>query len=159
MRELNTSPKNISKTCFFLYKGETTTQPMETDHTNNKHHHQQQQHMQQQQQQVPSSTPSINNIPNNTTASHNHNPPVHHPAGIPREREAPNHIQQHQQHQQQQATETNNAGGPAFVPFGKRPLEFVTCYKVRVCYSSKHYKYLNLFKSQFIISNDIFFST
>lgn len=29
---------------------------------------------------------------------------------------------------------TNPASGAAFVPFGKRPLEFVTCFKVMYCH-------------------------
>ena len=102
-----------------------------------------QQQQQHHQQQPPNQTP-INNsnhapmTPASTTTvphpSQNHRPYTSHPAGIPREREPPNHahIQQQQQQQQQQTTDTQNAGagGPAFVPFGKRPLEFVTCYKV-----------------------------
>ena len=53
-------------------------------------------------------------------------PPVHHPSGIPRVHEAPpppNFVTQTEQQQP-------GGGGAAFVPFGKRPLEFVTCYKV-----------------------------
>lgn len=45
------------------------------------------------------------------------------PAGIPREREMP--VQQPQ-------PAPDQGGGAAFVPFGKRPLEFVTCYKVKL---------------------------
>lgn len=51
---------------------------------------------------------------------------VHHPAGIPREREPSNHQVANVSHNDQ-----NTGGGAAFVPFGKRPLEFVTCYKCR----------------------------
>ena len=50
-------------------------------------------------------------------------PPLAHPAGIPRERETtliipPKHTESEQ--------------SAAFVPFGKRPLEFVTCFKVSI---------------------------
>ena len=50
------------------------------------------------------------------------------PAGMPRERvEPPAHFTIAQ-------SDPNAAGGggAAFVPFGKRPLEFVTCYKVKI---------------------------
>ena len=52
-------------------------------------------------------------------------PPPSHPAGIPRERDMPQ-----QQPQTTVIRPVMEASGAAFVPFGKRPLEFVTCFKV-----------------------------
>lgn len=72
---------------------------------------------------VPSSVPdaaAINTVPYQQPVPIN-------PPGIPREKEIPMQVNS----MVKPVAPHNNTTGAAFVPFGKRPLEFVTCFKCR----------------------------